>query len=329
MKHWILRLASAIGLALGASTVSAGTTLRVTMQLPEADPLSQNWLEFGRLVEERSGGEIKVQLFASAQLFKDDQVPEAVGSGAIDAGSASLVRYAGAVPAVNVISVPFLLDSERALRAATAPNSPVRALLDPAILAQTNNRVLWWQADGRNIYLSRGFAIEDPADFKGRKVRTYGAVQSWTAAALGGAPTIISGSEQFLAYQRGTVDIGMTGASAVASRKLYEVMDHMTLSYDSAIEFIAVINNDVFEALPADQQRIILNAAAEVETSLRDFMIESEDRLVDSVRQELTVIELTDDQRAAFREATAGVVDRFLAGSGELGAAAVEAARGL
>jgi C4-dicarboxylate-binding protein DctP len=121
----------------------------------------------------------------------------------------------------------------------------------------------------------------------------------------------------------------MTGASAVASRKLYEVMDHMTLSYDSAIEFVAVINNDVFESLPADQQRIILEAAEEVETSLRNFMIDDEERLVDSVRREIRVIDLTNAQRAAFREATADVVNRFLAASGELGAAAVEAARGL
>ncbi len=329
MKHWILAAATALTIGFGASTGSAGTTLRVTMQLPESDPLSQNWLEFGRLVEQRSGGEIRVQLFASSQLFKDDEVPEAVGSGAIDAGSASLVRYAGAVPAVNVVSVPFLLDSEAAIRAATAPNSRLRVLLDHAIQAQTNNRVLWWQAFGRNIYLSKRFAIEAPADFAGKKVRTYGTVQSWTAEALGGAPTIISASEQFLAYQQGTVDIGMTGASAVASRKLYEVMDHMTLSYDSAIEFVAVINNDVFERLPAAQQQIILDTAAEVEAHLRDFMIKDEDSLVDSVRDRMTVVELTDAQRSEFRKATSGVVDRFVAQAGDLGAAAVAAARGL
>lgn len=329
MKHWILAPAAALAIIVGAAAELGATTLRVTMQLPESDALSQNWLEFGRLVEERSGGEIKVQLFASSQLFKDDQVPEAVGSGAIDAGSASLVRYAGAVPAVNVVSVPFLLDSEAAIRAATAPNSRVRILLDAAIQAQTNNRVLWWQAFGRNIYLSKGFAITEPTDFTGRKVRTYGTVQSWTAQALGGAPTIISGSEQFLAYQQRTVDIGMTGASAVASRKLYEVMDHMTLSYDSAIEFIAVINNDVFESLPADQQKIILDTAVEVENKLRDFMITDEDSLVDGVRDKMTVVDLTDVQRAAFRDATSGVVDRFVAQAGDLGAAVVAAARGL
>ena len=42
MKHWILAAATALTIGFGASTGSAGTTLRVTMQLPESDPLSQN-----------------------------------------------------------------------------------------------------------------------------------------------------------------------------------------------------------------------------------------------------------------------------------------------
>ena len=59
------------------------------------------------------------------------------------------------------------------------------------------------------------------------------------------------------AYQQGAVDVGMTGASAVESRKLYEVMDHMTLSFDSAIEFVAIINNDFFNSLSPEHQQII------------------------------------------------------------------------
>lgn len=83
--------------------------------------------------------------------------------------------------------------------------------------------------------------------------------------ALDGVPTIISGSKQFLAYQKGAVDVGMTGTSAVKSRKLYEVMNYLTLSFDSAIEFVAIINNDLFESLPSKHQKIILNAARIVE----------------------------------------------------------------
>ncbi len=39
----------------------------------------------------------------------------------------------------------------------------------------------------------------------------------------------------------------------------------------------------------------------------------------------MTVVELTDDQRDAFREATKGVIDRFLESAGDAGQAALDA----
>ena len=49
---------------------------------------------------------------------------------------------------------------------------------------------------------------------KGKKVRVFGKTLGQFVEATGGAPTLISGSEQYLAYQRGTVDVGMTGVSS-------------------------------------------------------------------------------------------------------------------
>ena len=109
----------------------------------------------------------------------------------------------------------------------------------------------------------------------------------------------MSGSKQFLAYQQGAVDVGMTGASAVKSRKLHEVMDHMTLSYDSAIEFVAVMNNDFFEALSREHQQIVLDAAAEVEQQLRDAIYAEEDAIVDEMRSLMTVVELVSRRASA------------------------------
>ena len=70
----------------------------------------------------------------------------------------------------------------------------MRNILDAAVLKETGAKVLWWQAFGRNIYLSKGSAIRTPADIKGKKVRTYGKILGWTIQALGGDPTIMSGS---------------------------------------------------------------------------------------------------------------------------------------
>jgi C4-dicarboxylate-binding protein DctP len=213
------------------------------------------------------------------------------------------------------------------LRSATAGGSKMRTLLDGAVLKETGAKVLWWQAYGRNIYLNNGSAIRMPADLKGKKVRVYGKMGGWTVEAMGGAPTIMSGSKQFLAYQQKAVDVGLTGTSGVKSRKLYEVMDHMTLSYDFAIEFVAIINNDFFNSLSKKNQQIIIKAARKVETDLRNEVYSGEAKIVDELRSKMTVVELSSAERAAWKKATASVVDRFIKENGNAGLAAVEAAR--
>ena len=326
MKTWITGAAVALAVGL-APAASFAETIRVTLQLPETHSLGVNWNDFASMIEEKSGGELKVQLFPSAQLFTDKEVPGAVGSGAVEAGSAFIGRFAGSVPAVDVVSIPFVFGSEDHIRAAVAPGSDLRETIDSAILKETNNKVLWWQAFGRNIYLNNGSAIQTPSDIADKKVRTYGKVHGWTVQALGGAPTLMSGSKQFLAYQQGAVDVGMTGVSGVKSRKLFEVMDHMTLTFDSAIEFVAVINNDFYEGLSDAHKAIIDEAALAVEQKLRDQIYAEEAETVEEMKANMTVVELTDAQRAEWVAATAGVVDRFVEETGETGAAAVAAVK--
>ena len=82
---------------------------------------------------------------------------------------------------------------------------------------------------------------------------------------------MISGSEQYLAYQRGTVDVGMTGVSGVKSRKLYEVMDTITVTNHADIEFIVVTNTEWWNGL-TDVSAPSYDAAAMAEASVRDKM---------------------------------------------------------
>ncbi len=326
----LIKTALAGALILGASIAAqAETTIKVTLQLPATHSLGKNWIAFKEIIEKESGGDLKLQLFPSAQLYKDKQVPEAVGSGAVEAGSAFLGRFAGSVPAVEIVNLPFFFRDEAHLRAAAANGSTMRNILDAAVVKETGAKVLWWQAFGRNVYLNKGSAIRTPADLKGKKVRTYGKVLGWTVEALGGAPTLMSGSKQFLAYQQGAVDVGMTGASAVKSRKLYEVMDNMTLSYDSAIEFVAVMNNDFFNSLSAKNQEIITKAAATVEKQLRDEVYGGEAAVVKEVSGKINVVELTKEERAMWVEATKSVVEKFAKERGDVAVKAIEAARGL
>lgn len=324
LKRSFIAACVAFGIALSPQFANADTTIRVTLQLPMKHSLGQNWQAFKKIVETETKGALKVQIFPSAQLFKDKQVPQAVGSGAVEAGSSFLGRFAGSVPAVDVVSLPFLFKDEAALRAAVTTGSKMRTILDAAILKETGARVLWWQAFGRNVYLNKGTPIRVPADMRGKKVRTYGKVLGWTVSALGGVPTLMSGSKQFLAYQQGAVDVGMTGASAVRSRKLFDVMNNMTLSYDSIIEFVAVMNDKFFQSLPKAQQEVILSAAKRVEKQLRDSIYKQEAENVAWLRSRMKVIDLSEAERAKWRAATKSVLARFAKERGARAAAVLK-----
>lgn len=325
MRKALVGAAAAVALLAGGAAAQAETVVRVTLQLPETHPLGVNLNAWKSCVEAASG-DLKIQIFPSAQLYKDNQVPEAVGSGAVEMGTASLTRFAGSVPAVDAVYVPFLLDSAAKVESFTAPGSVARAAIDKAVLRETGARILWWQAFGRTIYLSKE-PIRVPADIKGKKVRTFGKLLGWTAEALGAAPTLMSGSKQFLAYQQGAVDVGITGVTAVKSRKLYEVMDYMTLTYDADIEFVAVMNNDFYEGLSEGNRKIVNDCGTKVEKELRDSIFQLEEEALAFVKDKIKIIELTDAERAQWREATTSVVDRFVNEGGPTAAKVVDEAK--
>ncbi|MEM8878463.1 MAG: TRAP transporter substrate-binding protein DctP [Pseudomonadota bacterium] len=309
-----------------SSANAADTILRISLQLPLASHLGQNLLLFEEEVEKASGGTIDVQIFDSAQLYKDKEVPEAVGSGQIEMGVASLTRYVGEIPAVDVFYMPFLMNSEQKVRSAVAPDSAIRKPIDDAIL-NTGARVLWWQAYGGVILLSNGAPMATPDAISGKKVRVFGKTLGTWIETVGGAPTLISGSEQFLAYQRGTVDVGMTGVSGVKSRKLWEVMDTITVTNNADIEFIVVVNEDFWQGLSDEQRGWISASARKAEIDVRDRMASIEAEAFEQAKSNgMTVYTPTPEEIAAWREASQPVIDTWLEGAGDLGRQVYEAA---
>ncbi len=326
--RYVAAAALAAGLVLGGAA-QAQTTLRITLQLPIKSHLGQNLLQFEEEVEKASGGDIQVEIYPSAQLYKDKEVPQAVSSGAIEMGVASLTRFAGTIPAVDVFYVPFLLDSADKVKKATSPGSPIRGPIDEAVLA-TGARILWWQPYGNTILLSKKQPLHGPADVKGKKVRVFGKTLGKWVEVVGGKPVLTSGSEQFLAYQRGVVDIGMTGITTVKSRKLNEVMDAVTRVPIAAIEFVVVINEKVWQGLSDREREIISTAAANAEKAINERIVEiEEDAAKYAVDSGMIVYDPTPEEMAAWREASQPMFELFAKEAGELGTRLVEEAKKL
>ncbi|MBL6929134.1 MAG: TRAP transporter substrate-binding protein DctP [Rhodospirillales bacterium] len=326
-RLFAVAIAACMAMAL-AQPAQAEKKLRITLQLPITHHLGQNLQAFKEEVEAETKGGVVVEIYPSAQLYKDKEVPQAVSSGAVEMGVASITRFAGTIPAVDLFYVPFSFPSWDLVTKATAPGSPVRGPIDAAVL-KTGARILWWQAYGGAILLSKGKPIVTPADMKDKKVRVFGKTLGEFVKSAGGAPALISGSEQFLAYQRGTVDAGMTGVTAVEKRKLYQVMDYLTVTNHADIEFVVLINEKTWQSLSADEQAIITKAARRVEKELRDKMGGLEAAAFDAIKGKIEVIKLTPAQLKDWQSSTASVIDTYIETAGPLGKQLVEAANNL
>lgn len=287
-------VAAVLAFGLSPQSKAEQMVLRLTLQLPITNPIGQNVVAFKERVESRSDGDIRVEIYPSAQLYRDKEVPQAVASGAVDMGVASLTRFAGTRPTVDLFYLPFLFDGIDNIAEVTAPGHPIRDTLDAQILS-TGARPLWWQPFGPAIMLGKDDVLDHPNRIKGRKVRVFGKTLGEFVRAAGGAPVLLSGSEQFLAYQRGTVDFGMTGVTVVKSRKLYDVMNTLTKTNHAAIEFVVLINEGVWQRIGVGARNILSNAAVESERELRRSYAALHEETLEWLDDKMTVRELSSE----------------------------------
>ncbi|MGQ3485903.1 TRAP transporter substrate-binding protein [Roseovarius pacificus] len=331
MKNYLVSTALSLALvSMSAVSASAERTLRLSLQVATNHPVGENIVYFADQLEEISDGEMNVEIYDSAQLYKGSEIPQAVSSGAIDMGLVLIDEFAGTIPAVGLFSVAFMFPSYEVLAKAADPESPVRQQIDDLILG-TGSRVVWWQDYGPVQLLSNGGPLVSPEDMKDKKVRVLGKPSGDFIKAVGGVPVKIGGSEQFMAYQRGTVDIGMTGTTAIKSRKLHEVMDHVTISNHAQTEFLIVMNDALWQDMSEQEQSWMTEAARAAEMKMRE---ETKTKNLDAQKfledeTDMTVTTLSDAQIEAWREAAKPAIDTYIESAGEAGQKLVDSVRAL
>jgi C4-dicarboxylate-binding protein DctP len=327
-KGWRICLLAAICVSLLPLAATAQQTkLRVTVQLPITNHVGVNLARFRDEVEQRTNKAIVVEIFDNSRLYKDSEVLEAVGSGAIEMGSLPYQQFAKKVPAIELFEQPFLMNFSTLVRAATAPDSDIRKLLEKAVFDATGVRILWWQAYGSNVVFSKGGRhVKRPSAIAGQKVRVFGQSMASLVKHCGGIPMVVPASQQTQAMKDGTVDMNMTGVSGVTARELWKASDTITRTEHGAVEMIAIINERVYQSLAPGHRAIILEAARNAERDLWDAMMRSEAEAYEVAREKgMQVHELSPDDVAEWRACSARVIEEYIAGAGELGTRMMQA----
>lgn len=324
VAHWLFGAALLVtgGSGLNAEPVKLG----VTIQVSTVSPLGRNVADYKAAVEAASRGGLTLEIFDKAQRFVDFQVPQAVGSGAIEMGMAQLGLYAKDVPAVEIFQQPFLFDSDTLTREAARPDSEIRKLIDAQILEKTGARVLWWQPYGETVVMSKNGAVSSPAAMQSRNIRAVDSVAAEFVNLCGGKPQVISGSKMLDALQTGKVDAVMTGVLGVQERELWKETQYITRLRQSVLLFTVIVNEKVWQGLPSETQALMVKEARKAEDNYWNSFAQDEASAYRfSLGKGMIVKEITSDELAEWRICSSDLVERFVEKLGDTAASLMTA----
>jgi len=214
---------------------------------------------FKNLVENETGGAVKVNLFPAGQLGAEREVAEAVKLGSVQMGMLS-GPFSGFCKEAQVFDIPYLFPS--LLVAYRTLDGPFGKELAQECLQKTGMRILTYAQVGFRNFTNSARVIKSPADVKGLKFRVMeNPVYMNLVRSMGGAPTPIPWPETYTALQQKVVDGQENPISAIQFAKLYEVQKYMTMDGHTFGVSFMLINEKFFQSLPKEYQAIVKNAA--------------------------------------------------------------------
>jgi C4-dicarboxylate-binding protein DctP len=294
--------------------------LRVSLQDSINNPLNQSLLEFKKEVEARTKGAVTITIHDQSQFYNDYQVPNAVGSGAIEMGLAPLGQYASDIPAAGVFLQPFLFNFDEIIRAAAQPGSEIRTIIDNEILSNTGARVLWWQRYGSPVLLSKGKPMLSPNSMASQNIRAYDSLTAEFINLCGGTPHVITDFKQAEAFDTHLVDANLTNISSVKEQELWRRAQYVTRIRLSEILYAVIINDDIWKSLTQEQQQILAEEAIKVEKRIWDRFAKIEaDSYAYAAEKGMKVEELTSDDIVAWRVCSSSILESYMTKAGEFG----------
>ena len=311
-----LALGAALLLPSMAQAEIKDRTLRFAFQNAQEHPQGQGAKKFADIVEQKSGGKIKVRLFPSGQLGGDLQTVSALQGGTIDLTVLNAGLLVGQVKEFGLFDLPFLFASGK--EADAVVDGPFGRKLADLLPAKNLMSLGYWELGFRNLTNSRR-PVTKLEEIQGLKVRV---VQSPLYIdlfnTLGANAVPLPFPELYTALEQKTVDGQENPVTLINTSKFYEVQKHLTLTRHTYNPQIVVFSKRVWDRLDADEKKLIEDAAQEARTFQREFSREQETKALEAVKAAgMQVVELPAAEVTRIREKVQPVIKKFSEGVNE------------
>jgi TRAP-type transport system periplasmic protein len=243
-----------------------------------SDP-KDNWqagaTKFAELVDQKTKGTVKVQVFPSSQLGNDRDMAEGMRLGSVDF-SLNAGVLSNFEPRMGVLEIPYIFRDPDHMRKVL--NGPIGDEL-AAALQKSGIRVIgWWERGPRQLTVSK--PVKSVKDLKGLKIRVPEipvSVDAWRA--FGANPTPMAFGEVYTGLQQKVIDGQENPLAIISTAKLNEVQKFVVLT-NHVYGYVALAMSErTYQKLTPEQRSAIVEAAKEATAFENKLVWENEKQL--------------------------------------------------
>jgi TRAP-type C4-dicarboxylate transport system substrate-binding protein len=233
---------------------------RFSIQFPPKHHLVRAANLFAKTAGEKSQGSIKVQVFPMGQLYKEDEVIDAVRSKSVEIADILPQRWAGIDRIFDVFGSNLYVITGYELTWMVADGKPGAYLAE--LMKKYGCYPIFCSCSGvyQGITNSKRPLIKW-TDCKGLLIRTATGPYAELFQLYGASPVVLSGGEVYDTMQRKTVDAGETSLASILDRKYYEVQKYLTITMNHPSYHYWIVNWNWWNDLPKEKRDILQQSA--------------------------------------------------------------------
>ena len=304
---------SAVASTAAGDAAAAANDPKVTLVYAEVNPLDtivgQTGSHFKEKVEELSGGSVVIDVQASGVLGSENDVLDAILGGSTSIDMSRISAFALTSYGCNkskLLSIPFTFDNRAHFWNFANSNLAPEFLNEPQELGLPVRGLFYGEEGFRHFFTVKPVAAI--GDLKGMKLRVSNdPVMNGMVEGLGANPTVVSFGELYSALQTGVVDGAEQPIANYKSNAFPEVANNLILDGHTLGAVQAVITDNAWGKLTANQQAAVMAAAADTQKFNADLSETAENKVLEELRSSgCNVVDV--DDKTPWQEACAKVI---------------------
>ena len=299
-------------------------TIKFGLNGPEAHPAAAGMKKFAELVQAKSGGKMKVNLFFGATLGSDQAITTSIQGGTVEMSVMNSGILASLAKELALFDFPFLFANEKESDAIV--DGPVGKKMHKLLEEKGVIGLAYWELGYRHITNSKR-ALNKVEDIDGLKLRVIpNPINVDWVKALGANPTPMPFPEVYGGLESKAIDGQENPVAVIAANKFWEVQKHIALTNHQYNPQSVIFSKKVWDTYSAAEKKVIEDSALEATKFQREQSRAAVAANLDLLKKNgMSVTQFSPEEVNKLREKMKPVIAKYSASVGEATVSEVQA----